>query len=150
MKANEAFPARETNPTDVDKLEGYQKMAETSSDADVAGPLRSTRGQANEAWALYKSNLSRVTWSGLSSDLYVTCPKLASPTRDTFAWGLLVFHLSKSQIDWDFISCLLSCVLYCTEGVFEQIIMKLRLSFKYNNNYRVSFIWLLYSISYKF
>ena len=65
MKANEAFPARETNPTDVDKLEGYQKMAETSSDADVAGPLRSTRGQANEAWALYKSNPSRVTLRGL-------------------------------------------------------------------------------------
>ena len=84
MKASEAFPARETNPTDVDKLEGCKKMAETSSNADVAGPLRSTRGQVNEARALYKSNLSWVTWVGLSSDLYVTCPKLASPTADTF------------------------------------------------------------------
>ena len=78
MKANEAFPARETNPTDVDKLEGYQKMAETSSDADVAGPLRSTRGQANEACELYKSDPSRVTRGGLSRDQYVSCPKLAS------------------------------------------------------------------------
>ena len=38
MKTNEAFPARETNPVDVAKLEGYKpKIAETSC-AEVAGP----------------------------------------------------------------------------------------------------------------
>ena len=34
----------------------------------------------------------------------------------------------------DAISCLLPCVLYCMEGEFEQVIMKLRLIIKYNNN----------------
>ena len=29
----------------------------------------------NEAWPLNKSNLFRVTWGGLPSDLYVTCLK---------------------------------------------------------------------------
>ena len=39
MKTNEAFPARETNPADVAKLEGHnQKMAETYH-ADVAGQI---------------------------------------------------------------------------------------------------------------
>ena len=30
--------------------------------------VRSTRGQANKAWALYKSNPSRVSWVDLSSE----------------------------------------------------------------------------------
>ena len=34
----------------------------------------------------------------------------------------------------DAISCLLPCVLYCMEGEFEQVIMKLRLIIKDNNN----------------
>ena len=38
METNEAFPAREANPADFAKLEGYNpKMAETSC-AEVAGP----------------------------------------------------------------------------------------------------------------
>ena len=34
----------------------------------------------------------------------------------------------------DAISCLLLCVLYCMEGEFEEIITKIRLSVKDNNN----------------
>ena len=48
METNEAFPAREANPADFAKLEGYNpKMAETSC-AEVAG-----RGQrAAKQWGL--------------------------------------------------------------------------------------------------
>ena len=43
MKTNEAFPARETNPVDFAKLEGYNpKIAETSC-AEVAGPDQPAR-----------------------------------------------------------------------------------------------------------
>ena len=52
------------------------------------GRARSTR-QANEAWALYKSNPSRVSWGDLSRDRYRACPKLASPAGNSFARGLL-------------------------------------------------------------
>ena len=55
METNEAFPAREKNPADLAKLEGYNpKMAETSC-AKLAGADRRA-GKANEAWALYKWN----------------------------------------------------------------------------------------------
>ena len=48
MGADEAFPAREKNPADLAKLEGYNpKMVETSC-AKVAGSDRRT-GKANEA-----------------------------------------------------------------------------------------------------
>ena len=57
MKTNEAFPARETNPVDFAKLEGYnQKLPKLLA---PKWPARSTGGQANEAWALYKSNPPR-------------------------------------------------------------------------------------------
>ena len=68
MKTNEAFPARETNPADLpnskDKIKKWSKPLTLAM-----WRARSTAGQANEAWALYKSNLSRVTWDVLSSDL---------------------------------------------------------------------------------
>ena len=35
-------------------------------------------------------------------------------------------HHPIETLDWDFISCLLPCVLYCMEGEFKQIIMKLQ------------------------
>ena len=70
MGTDEAFPAREKNPADLAKLEGYNpKMVETSC-AKVAGPDRRA-GKANEAWALYKWNPFRVSWGDLSNDLCV-------------------------------------------------------------------------------
>ena len=51
---------------------------------------RSTLGQENEAWALYKKNPSRVSWAGLSGDRYVALPKLATPAGNTFVRGLLL------------------------------------------------------------
>ena len=46
-----------------------------------------------------------------------------------------VFMLEREQGGRDFILCLLPCVLYCMEGEFEQIITKIRLSIKGNNNW---------------
>ena len=40
--------------------------------------------QMSEAWALYKSNPYRVSWGDLSRDLYIACPKLASPAANAF------------------------------------------------------------------
>ena len=40
---------------------------------------RSTRGQENEAWALYKKIPSQGTWGDLSMDRYIICPKPPSP-----------------------------------------------------------------------
>ena len=42
-----------------------------------SGRARSTRGQENEAWALYKKNPSRESWGDLSGD--IICPKPPSP-----------------------------------------------------------------------
>ena len=48
METDEAFPAREKNPADLAKLEGYNpKMVETSC-VRVAGPDRRA-GKTNEA-----------------------------------------------------------------------------------------------------
>ena len=41
--------------------------------AEAAG-ARSTRGQENEAWALYKKIPSRGSWGDLSRDRYIICP----------------------------------------------------------------------------
>ena len=51
---------------------------------------RSTRGQENEAWALYKKNPSRESRGDLSRDRCMTLPKLATPAGNTFARGLLL------------------------------------------------------------
>ena len=40
---------------------------------------RSTRGQENEAWAVYKKNPSRESWDDLSGDQYIICLKPPSP-----------------------------------------------------------------------
>ena len=40
---------------------------------------RSTRGQENEAWAVYKKNASRESWDDLSGDQYIICLKPPSP-----------------------------------------------------------------------
>ena len=68
-ETNEAFPGRETNLTDFDNSENIvRKGRETARRSSQA---RSTRGLANEAWALYKSNRSRVSWVELSRDRYI-------------------------------------------------------------------------------
>ena len=51
---------------------------------------RSTRGQENEAWALYKENPSRVSWVDLSWDRYIALTKLPTPAGNTFARELLL------------------------------------------------------------
>ena len=60
-----------TNSKDV--MEKDREHARRSSRA------RSTRGQENEAWALYKKIPSRESWGDLSGDRYIICPKPPSP-----------------------------------------------------------------------
>ena len=83
------IPQTLTNSKDT-----IQKGRETMRRSDRA---RLTRGQASEAWALYKSNPSRVFWGDLSRDRYISCPKLASPAGNTFAQSLRdsFLHLGK-------------------------------------------------------
>ena len=87
METNEAFPARETNPADFDKLEGYNPKRPKVDAPKRPGQI--TRGQTNEAWALYKSNPSRMSWGELSRDRYIASTKLAFPAESTFARGQL-------------------------------------------------------------
>ena len=42
---------------------------------------RSTRGQENEAWALYKKKSSRESWGDLSGHRYIICPKPPYPAE---------------------------------------------------------------------
>ena len=75
------IPQTLTNSKDV--IQNGGEYARRSSRA------RSTRGQENEAWALYKKNPSWVSWVDLSRDRYIALPKLATPTGNTFGRGLL-------------------------------------------------------------
>ena len=84
MKTNEPSPASETSPAAFVKTEEENSKISGRNYLRWSGRVRSTRGQAIEAWELYKSNPSRVTWSGLSRDQYVSCPKLASPPGNIF------------------------------------------------------------------
>ena len=84
METNEASPASEMRPAAFVKTEEENSKISGRNYWRWSGRVRSTRGQAIEAWELYKSNPSRVTWGGLSRDQYVSCPKLASPTGNIF------------------------------------------------------------------
>ena len=57
-------------------------------------------GQTNEAWALYKSNPSRMFWGDLSREQYIACPKLAFLAGNTFCSRAIV-HLRKLQLEAD-------------------------------------------------
>ena len=78
------IPQTLTNSKDV--MEKDREHARRSSWA------RSTRGQENEAWALYKKILSRGSWGDLSRDRYIICPKPPSPG------GKILDKSSKRQI----------------------------------------------------
>ena len=65
------IPQTLTNSKDV--IQTDLEYARRSSRA------RSTRGQENEAWALYKKIPSRESWGDLSGDPYIICPKPPSP-----------------------------------------------------------------------
>ena len=84
METNEPSPASETSPAAFVKTEEENSKIKGRNYLRWSGRVRSTRGQAIEAWELYKSNPSRVTWGGLSRDQYVSCPKLASPPGNIF------------------------------------------------------------------
>ena len=60
---------------------------------------RSTRGQENEAWALYKKIPSRGSWGALSRDRYIICPKPPYPAGKINMPGssFLVFSAATSS-----------------------------------------------------
>ena len=66
------IPQTWTNSKNI--IQTHREYARRSSRA------RSTRGQENEAWALYKKIPSRGSWGDLSRDRYIICPKPPSPT----------------------------------------------------------------------
>ena len=80
IETNEAFPDRETNPTDFDKLEGYNPNRPRIC-SPRSSRAWSTRGQENEAWALYKKKSSREFWGDLSGHRYIICPKPPHPAE---------------------------------------------------------------------
>ena len=65
---------------------------------------RSTRGQENEAWALYKKIPSWGSWGDLSRARYIICPRPPSPAGkilDTVvipsSCGIFVYKLATSK-----------------------------------------------------
>ena len=57
---------------------------------------RSTRGLANEAWALYKSNPSRVSWVELSRDRY-SLTKVSLPCWK-YICSRAIVHLRQTRV----------------------------------------------------
>ena len=92
------IPQTLTNSKDT-----IQKGRETMRRSDRA---RLTRGQASEAWALYKSNPSRVFWGDLSRDRYISCPKLASRLLEIHLLKVCGIPFSIWESFIDFLACL--------------------------------------------
>ena len=65
------IPQTLTNSKDI-----IQKDREHARQSSLT---RSTRGQENEAWAVYKKDPSQESWDDLSGDQYIICPKPPSP-----------------------------------------------------------------------
>ena len=83
--------------TFTDSKDTIQKGRKSSRQS---GRARSTRSQANEAWALYKSNPSRVSWVDLSRNRYMVKDSL---TKVSFpCWKYIcsraIVHLSQSRV----------------------------------------------------
>ena len=86
------IPQTLTNSKDI--IQTDREYARRSSRA------RSTRGQENEAWALYKKIPSRESWGDLSGDRYLICPKppsLAGKILDRRQLFFLANHNSPEQ-----------------------------------------------------
>ena len=60
---------------------------------------RSTRGQENEAWALYKKNPSRESCGDLSGDQYIICPKPPSPAGKILDRRQLFFLANHNSLE---------------------------------------------------
>ena len=60
---------------------------------------RSTRGQENEAWAVYKKNPSRESWDDLSGDQYIICLKPPSPAGRILDRRQLFFLANHNSLE---------------------------------------------------
>ena len=96
METNEAFPARENNQADFTKLE--EKNTKMADNASTKWSGQINAGQANEAWAIYKSTPSRVSWGDPSSETQgrsVGSGKTAAKVLKTGERGPGMLHLTK-------------------------------------------------------
>ena len=66
METNETSPASETSPATFVKTEEENSKISGRNYLRRSGRVRSTRGQAIEAWELYKSNPSSAEWPGVA------------------------------------------------------------------------------------
>ena len=60
---------------------------------------RSTRGQENEARAVYKKNASRESWDDLSGDQYIICLKPPSPAGKILVRRQLFFLANHNSLE---------------------------------------------------
>ena len=60
---------------------------------------RSTRGQENKAWAVYKKNPSRESWDDLSGDQYIICLKPPSPAGKILDRRQLFFLANHNSLE---------------------------------------------------
>ena len=90
-KIEKRIPQILRNPKDV--IQNGREYAPRSNRA------RSTCGQENKAWALYKKHPSRVSWvdDDLFMDRYIALLKLATPAGNTF-WSRAIVHLRQTRL----------------------------------------------------
>ena len=83
----------QTSTNSKDIIQKDREHARRSSRA------RSTRGQENEAWAVYKKNPSRESWDDLSGDQYIICLKPPSPAGKILVRRQLFFLANHNSLE---------------------------------------------------
>ena len=87
IETNEAFPDRQTNPTDFDKLEGYNPNRPR-----ICSPKQPSQINARpRKWDLstVQKIPSRESWGELSGDRYIICPKPPYPAEKILPWPVI-------------------------------------------------------------
>ena len=103
------IPQTLTNSKDI--IQTDRQYARRSSRA------RSTRGQENEAWTLYKKNPSQEPWGDLSGNQYTICPKPPYPAEKILNRRQLFF---LAVPPWPVIKRLRPLELYSAPGAGPQ------------------------------
>ena len=85
------IPQTLTNSKDI-----IQKDREHARQSSLT---RSTRGQENEAWAVYKKDPSQESWDDLSGDQYIICLKPPSPAGKILDRRQLFFLANHNSLE---------------------------------------------------
>ena len=110
------IPQTWTNSKNI--IQTHREYARRSSRA------RSTRGQENEAWALYKKNPSRKSWGDLSGDRYIICAKPPYAAEKI---------LDRRQLSRNFVRAIRTTTINCRVSFIE-------LYFVFPRNFRMVFL----------